>query len=230
MLMQAEPLAKCLDEVLQLHQSLRNEPSRLRVIHLSPRGQILTDSLAREIAIANQEVVLISTRYAGVDERLLQEYAIEEISIGDYILSGGEIPACVLIEAVARHIPGVLGNTVSSQVDSFHDGLLEGPQYTRPRSWRNRVVPDILLCGDQALIKDFHRLLSIKVTAERRFDLIQRFGHELVLLEVDGVIKRAEVVLREAGVASNRRQAGEEIQAIGNEVRQLLLGRLGDKK
>jgi hypothetical protein len=92
------------------------------------------------------------------------------------------------------------------------------------------VVPDILLCGDQALIKDFHRLLSIKVTAERRFDLIQRFGHELVLLEVDGVIKRAEVVLREAGVASNRRQAGEEIQAIGNEVRQLLLGRLGDKK
>lgn len=224
MLMQAEPLAKCIDQILS------RRATRPRMIHLSPRGQLLDDQMARRLAADGTEIVLLASRYAGVDERLIEEFGIEEVSIGDFVLSGGELPACVLIDAVARHLPGVLGNSVSSQRDSFHDGLLEGPQYTRPRSWRKREVPEILLSGDQALVADFQKLQSMEVTANRRFDLIRRVGVGVTLQEIDGILLRSKKVLRESGLSAARQKAAEEIQAVASRVRELIVKCSGEAK
>lgn len=224
MLMQAEPLAKCIDQILN------QRTARPRLIHLSPRGQMLDDKRARQFGADGTDIVLIASRYAGIDERLIEEFDIEEVSIGDFVLSGGELPACVLIDAVSRHLPGVLGNSVSSQRDSFHDGLLEGPQYTRPRSWRNREVPETLLSGDQTLVADFQKLQSIEVTANRRFDLIRRVGIIDTIHEIDGILLRTKKVLREPGLSEVRQTAAEEIQVIGGRVRELIVKCSGEVK
>lgn len=170
MLLKPEPLSECLDLIL------KDNPNA-RLIHLSPRGKLLTSEVAQSMAAnLSQEMVLISSRYAGIDERLIQEYSIEEVSIGDYVLTGGELAACVVIEVVSRFIPGVLGNSESSKNDSFQDGLLEGPQYTRPQTWRGHSVPEVLLCGDQKLITDYEKLSAIETTLRYRPELIIKEG------------------------------------------------------
>lgn len=167
-----------LPEVLWLaYESVRPQLSaNARVIHLSPRGQPLTDQKARELA-GLTDLVLISSRYGGADQRFLNEAVDEEISIGDYVISGGELAALVVLDAVARHLPGVLGNEASADHESFALGAaLEHPQYTRPRVWRDVEAPEALLSGHHAQIEQWKRELSILVTADRRPDLLAKLG------------------------------------------------------
>jgi tRNA (guanine37-N1)-methyltransferase len=125
--------------------------------------------LAREA-----QIVLLCGRYAGFDQRILEVTGAEELSIGDYVLAGGELAALVVIEAVTRLVPGVLGNPVSAQQDSFADGLLEFPVYTRPREFRGRAVPDVLLSGDHAAIARWRRTQMLRLTRARRPELLAR--------------------------------------------------------
>ena len=143
-----------------------------RRIYLGPRGKKLTTALARELA-AEDSLILLCGHYEGVDQRALDECVDEEISIGDYILTGGELAAMVLTDCVARFIPGVLGSAESPEEESFSDGLLEYPQYTRPRDLNGRTVPEVLLNGDHAKIRAWRRRESLRATLRFRPDLLE---------------------------------------------------------
>lgn len=158
-----------LDQALQRVQAEAAEPGY--VVFLSPQGERLTDALVRELA-THDRLVLVCGRYEGVDERFVEHCVDREISIGDYVLTGGELPAMVLIDAVARHIPGVLGDEVSPEEESFADGLLEHPQYTRPAEYRGWGVPEILLSGHHANIGKWKREQRLARTRARRPDLL----------------------------------------------------------
>jgi tRNA (guanine37-N1)-methyltransferase len=158
-----------LDAALSAVQS-DTEPPGL-VVYLSPQGERLTDTLVRELAAAPR-LVLVCGRYEGVDERFVEQRVDREVSIGDYILTGGELPAMVLIDAVARHIPGALGDEESPEEESFATGLLEHPQYTRPADYRGWQVPEVLLGGDHAAIARWKREQRIERTRQRRPDLL----------------------------------------------------------
>jgi tRNA (guanine37-N1)-methyltransferase len=141
------------------------------VILLTPQGRIITQQVARDLA-RQPRLALICGRYEGVDERIRAHLATDEISIGDYVLTGGELPALVLIDAVARLIPGVLGDEGATGDDSHSSGLLEYPHYTRPPEFRGWTVPEVLLSGDHARVTAWRREQSLKRTLERRPDLI----------------------------------------------------------
>jgi tRNA (guanine37-N1)-methyltransferase len=146
-----------------------------RVVLLDPRGRPLTQAIAHELA-AVSHLILLAGRYEGVDERVRTALAEDEISIGDYVLTGGELPALVVTDAVARLLPGVLGDAASPREDSFSSGLLEGPQYTRPEEFRGLRVPDVLLSGDHARIARWRRLQAIWRTWQRRPELLATAG------------------------------------------------------
>ena len=146
-------------------------PGPRRAILLSPAGRRLDQALVRELA-AEPWLILICGRYEGVDERVVEGLPAEEISIGDYVLSGGEIPALVLIEAVTRLLPGVVGRTESIEQDSFESGLLDHPHYTRPRGFRGMEVPDVLISGDHAAIEEWRRKAATGKTRRNRPDLL----------------------------------------------------------
>jgi len=169
MIMLAEPLALCLEQIIAA-----NPDSKPYVIHMSPRGIAFNDRKARELAKSTRPLVIVASRYGGVDQRVLNRYVDEEISIGDYVLSGGELAALVIVDAVARHLPGVLGNETSAVDESFAPSfeVLEHPQYTRPRAWRGEEVPQALLSGHHSQIAEWKRALSILVTCDRRVDLL----------------------------------------------------------
>ena len=147
----------------------------LPVIYLSPRGKPFTQARARELA-QGPGMVLICGRFEGVDQRVLDAHQVEEISIGDYVLTGGELAAHVLIDATVRLIPRVLGNQDSLAEESFSDGLLEHPQYTKPALWEGRAIPDILLSGNHAAIATWRRDMAERLTKERRPDLWRAYG------------------------------------------------------
>lgn len=159
-----------LDRALQHVQGLDGPPGL--VVFLSPQGEVLSDRLVRELA-TNERLVLVCGRYEGVDERFIEHCVDREVSIGDYILTGGELPAMVLIDSVARHIPGALGDEVSPEEESFADGLLEHPQYTRPSEYREWTVPEVLLSGHHANIEKWKKEQRLKRTQERRPDLLE---------------------------------------------------------
>ena len=142
-----------------------------QVIYLSPQGERLTDSLVRDFS-KESRLILVAGRYEGVDERFIENFVDREISIGDYVLSGGELPIMVLIEAMVRQIPGVLGDADSAKYDSFADGLLEYPQYTRPATFNGWSVPDVLLSGHHAEISKWREEQRYKRTLDRRPDLL----------------------------------------------------------
>lgn len=144
-----------------------------KVLAMSPRGRTLDQARVGELA-AEPHLVLLCGRYAGFDQRILELTGAEELSIGDYVLAGGELAALVVIEAVSRWIPGVVGNPVSPRQDSFADGLLEFPVYTRPREFRGRAVPDVLLSGDHAAIARWRRTQMLRLTRERRPELLAK--------------------------------------------------------
>jgi tRNA (guanine37-N1)-methyltransferase len=168
MVLKPEPAVKALESVTQ--QENKEENKKVRRIFFSPQGQPLTSKRARELASYDQ-LVLLCGRYEGVDERVM-EFVDEEISIGDYILSGGELAALVFIDVVARFIPGVVGDARSVTEDSFEDGGLKFPQYTRPESFRGLKVPAPLLTGHHEDIEKWRRLQSLARTARKRPDLL----------------------------------------------------------
>ena len=166
MLIKADVLAKSLDQNI-----IKGE----RVIYLSPKGKRFDQSYAQELS-NEKSVSFICGHFEGVDERVLSTRNIEELSIGDYILSGGETAAFVVIDSILRLLPGVLGNENSRVDESFENGLLEYPQYTKPQIWEKKSVPNVLLSGDHAKIKDWRLLQSEAITRDRRPDLWQKYN------------------------------------------------------
>jgi tRNA (guanine37-N1)-methyltransferase len=168
MVMMAEPLAAAIKDA---KASLQAKGLTPRVIHLSPRGQPLTHEKVMALK-DNQGLVLLASRYEGVDQRVLESLVDEEISIGDYVLSGGELPAMVLLDAIIRQLPGALGDADSAQEDSFVNGLLDYPHYTRPEVFEGLAVPAILLSGHHAKIRQWRLQQSLLLTRAKRPDLL----------------------------------------------------------
>lgn len=163
MVMTAEPLIKGLRQHQQVGQ---------KIVLLSAHGEKWSDQKARQWSSHQGSYMLICGRYGGVDQRFIESYVDEEISIGDYILSGGELAAMVIVDSVLRHMPNVLGSVHSSQMDSFSDGLLEAPQFTRPREVQGLPVPETLLSGDHKKIQELRRALSLAISLQKRPDLV----------------------------------------------------------
>jgi len=155
-------------------ESVRERFGPGKAVLLSPQGETLTSALARRLSAEEDHLILICGRYEGVDQRVADHLADLEVSIGDYVLTGGELPALVLVDAVARFLPGVLGDPLASSRDSFEEGLLEAPQYTRPRTFRGHAVPDVLLSGDHAAIEKWRREEALQRTRIRRPDLANK--------------------------------------------------------
>jgi tRNA (guanine37-N1)-methyltransferase len=166
MVMQAQPVY---DAYQAVAATLSYKP---RVVYLTPQGKVFNQSMAKELAV-EQGIVFLCGHYEGVDERVLEEIVTDNISIGDFVLTGGELPAMCMIDAISRMIPGVLHNEESAEGDSLSDGLLEYPQYSRPEVWNGKAVPKILLSGDHAKVDQWRREQSLIRTAERRPDLLE---------------------------------------------------------
>ncbi|HAB95006.1 MAG TPA: tRNA (guanosine(37)-N1)-methyltransferase TrmD [Lachnospiraceae bacterium] len=171
MLMQAQPVYDACMAV----QGTLEKPAR--VVYMSPQGAVFTQEKAKELA-REEDLIILCGHYEGIDERVLEEVVTDEISIGDYVLTGGELPAMVVIDTVSRLIPGVLGNGVSADTDSFMNGLLEYPQYSRPETWRGRTVPAVLLSGDHAKVDRWRKEKSLERTKARRPDLYEKYMEE----------------------------------------------------
>jgi len=171
MVMMAEPLDKALAAARQ--RQMRAGVDKPRVVHLTPQGRLLDHALVAEFA-REPGLVLLAGRYEGVDERLIDRQAIEEVSIGDYVLSGGELAAMVLMDSVVRQLPGALGDAESASQDSFVDGLLDHPHYTRPEVYEGAAVPAVLLPGNHAVITRWRLKQSLGRTWQRRPDLLER--------------------------------------------------------
>ena len=167
MLLRPDVIASALDQ--NVDKKLNEE-----IIYLSPKGLKFNQSLARELSKKNKLNILCG-HFEGVDQRVLQTRNIKEVSIGDYILSGGETAATVLIDSIIRLLPGVLGNKTSTEEESFENGLLEYPQYTKPRKWEEKSTPDVLFSGDHAKIKDWRLSQSEAITRRQRPDLWEKY-------------------------------------------------------
>ena len=165
MIMKADVLAKSLDE---------NIKEKEKIIYLSPKGKLFDHKYAKQLS-TEKSLNLVCGHFEGIDERIIQSRNIEEISIGDFILSGGEAAAFIILDAVLRFLPGVLGNENSTEEESFENGLLEYPQYTKPQIWEDKRVPDVLLSGDHAKIKDWRLSQSEAITRDRRPDLWEKY-------------------------------------------------------
>ncbi|MBL8565045.1 MAG: tRNA (guanosine(37)-N1)-methyltransferase TrmD [Hyphomicrobiaceae bacterium] len=178
MVMRADVLAQAIDQARAEASSIASPgaspgAATLPALYMTPRGQPLTQALARELA-AGPGVIILAGRFEGIDERVIEGRALMEVSIGDYVLSGGELAAMVLLDACVRLLPGVLGSHESLTHESFEAGLLEHPQYTRPRDWEGRAIPEVLLSGDHAKIAAWRESMSVQVTRDRRPDLLRR--------------------------------------------------------
>ncbi|WP_068084405.1 tRNA (guanosine(37)-N1)-methyltransferase TrmD [Polycladidibacter stylochi] len=167
MVLRADILAKCLDDVAPVNDE---RPKLL----MSPRGKPLTQAYARELA-EGPGAVIVCGRFEGIDERVIEARQLQEVSIGDYILSGGEVAATVLLDSVVRLLPGVMGNKESGETESFETGLLEHPHYTRPAEFEGRTIPDVLTGGNHRLIDEWRLEQSKRITQERRPDLWQAY-------------------------------------------------------
>ncbi|TAJ79146.1 MAG: tRNA (guanosine(37)-N1)-methyltransferase TrmD [Gallionellaceae bacterium] len=170
MVMLVEPLAKAINAAKAAQAA--SGVTKSRVIHLSPQGRKLTHEVVKELLARDAGLILLASRYEGVDERLIRRHVDEELSIGDYVLSGGELAAMVLIDSLVRQLPGVLGDADSAEQDSFVNGLLDCPHYTRPEVYGGEGVPDVLMSGHHAEIEKWRLKQSLGRTAERRPDLL----------------------------------------------------------
>lgn len=165
MIMKAEPVA------LAVEAALQGAPAGTPVILMTPQGRVFSHDIAKELAQYPQ-IVMVCGRYEGIDDRVRQLIATDELSIGDYVLTGGELPAMVIIDAVIRHIPGVLGAEGAADADSHADGILEGPHFTRPPEWRGLSVPQVLQEGDHAKVAKWRREQGLRRTWQQRPDLL----------------------------------------------------------
>ena len=167
MLMQAEPVYQC-------YKALEDKiGKRPRVVYLSPQGQTFNQKMAEEFA-EEEELVFLCGHYEGIDERVLEEIVTDYVSIGDYVLTGGELPSMIMVDAISRLVPGVLHNDVSAEFESFQDNLLEYPQYSRPETWHDKKVPEVLMSGHHANIEKWRREQSVIRTAKNRPDLLEK--------------------------------------------------------
>ena len=167
MLMQAEP-------VYQAYEAITKDMDKKpRVVYLSPQGDTFNQKMAEDMA-KEEELILLCGHYEGIDERVLEEIVTDYVSIGDYVLTGGELPAMVMVDTISRLVPGVLHNDVSAEFESFQDNLLEYPQYSRPEEWHGKKVPEILLSGHHANIEKWRREQSLLRTKEKRPDLFEK--------------------------------------------------------
>ncbi len=173
MLMQAQPVYDCVRAVLNRIE----QEKKSRVIYVTPQGRVFNQQMAKELA-GEDDLIFLCGHYEGIDERVLEEVVTDYVSIGDYVLTGGELPAMVMIDAIARLVPGVLNNDESAMTDSFGNGLLEYPQYSRPRVWRDKEVPPVLLNGNHKLIEQWRLEKSLERTKERRPDLYEKWRAE----------------------------------------------------
>ena len=171
MVMLAEPLEKAIEAARLAQSEINSELKESWVIHLSPAGKPLTHEKVMQLS-QKQGLVLLASRYEGVDQRLIDAQVDEEISIGDYVLSGGELPAMSLIDAIVRQLPGSLGDSDSAIEDSFVDGLLDCPHYTRPEEYKGVKVPEVLMSGNHAKIKQWRLKMSLQRTRDQRPDLL----------------------------------------------------------
>ncbi|MGL5435197.1 MAG: tRNA (guanosine(37)-N1)-methyltransferase TrmD [Lachnospiraceae bacterium] len=169
MVMQAAPVC---DAYEALCERLGKRP---RVLYMTPQGQVFNQRIAEELA-QEEDLVFLCGHYEGIDERALNRIVTDYLSVGDYVLTGGELPAMVMIDCISRLIPGVLHNDVSAEIESFHDNLLEYPQYTRPEVYEGERVPEVLLSGHHKNIETWRRQESIRRTLERRPDLLESAG------------------------------------------------------
>lgn len=166
MVMQAEP-------IYRTWESITNRIGRKpRVVYMTPQGSVFHQGMAEELA-KEEDLIILCGHYEGVDERILEMIVTDNVSIGDYVLTGGELPAMVMIDCISRLVPGVLNNNVSAEFESFHENLLEYPQYTRPEEFMGRRVPEVLLSGHHANIEKWRHEQSVKRTKERRPDLLR---------------------------------------------------------
>jgi len=187
MVMKPEPIAGTLN-------SIEKDNPGGRVIFLSPQGKAYTQETAERLAI-HEHLILLCGRYEGVDERIRENYVDEEISIGDFILTGGELAAMILVDSVTRLLPGVLGCEDSAGNDTFSRGLLKNPQYTRPRDYEGHTVPDVLLNGDHAAIAEWRLVTSVRQTLEKRPELLARAAfnkEELRILKKNSLLEAVE--------------------------------------
>ena len=173
MLMQAQPVYDC-HAAIVANQRTRQ---RIRTIYVTPQGKTFNQEMARQFA-SEEQLIFLCGHYEGVDERVLEEIVTDYVSIGDYVLTGGELPAMVMVDAIARLVPGVLNNKDSAETESFSDNLLEYPQYSRPEIWNGKQVPEILLSGDHAKVDAWRLEQSIARTKERRPDLYEKYMAE----------------------------------------------------
>ncbi len=167
MVMQAQPIYDCVRSMIEDLP----EDTTPRLIYMSPQGRTLTQDIVKELA-AEDDLIILCGHYEGVDRRVLDELEFEEISVGDYVVTGGELPALILTDAVCRLQEGVLPNEEAYSNESHYNGLLEYPQYTRPEEWRGRKVPEVLISGHHANIKKWQEDMSLEVTKEKRPDLL----------------------------------------------------------
>lgn len=186
MLMQAQPVYDAYKAVGERIAGLNKEKEwehelaeannlgKPRVIYLTPQGSVFNQHMAEELA-KEEDLIFLCGHYEGIDERVLEEIVTDYVSIGDYVLTGGELPAMVMIDAISRLVPEVLNNDVSAEFESFHEDLLEYPQYSRPEEWQGKKVPEVLLSGHHANIDKWRREQSIKRTKERRPDLYEKW-------------------------------------------------------
>ena len=171
MLMSTQPIVDCFEAVA------KNLNGKTKAIYASPRGRIFNHEVAKELS-EYDNIIILCGHYEGVDQRVIDELSLEEISIGDYVLTGGEIPACIIADAVSRLAPGVLSDKECYEKESIASGLLEYPQYTRPRTFRGKDVPEVLLSGHHENIDKWRLERSIELTKERRPDLYERYINE----------------------------------------------------
>lgn len=187
MLMQAEPVYLAFEAIKEkikaqseedmdaqenLFDEDRQEEKKLRVVYLTPQGSVFRQPMAEELS-KEEDLILLCGHYEGIDERVLEEIVTDYVSVGDYVLTGGELPAMILVDAIARLVPGVLNNDVSAEFESFQDNLLEYPQYSRPEVWHGKAVPEVLLSGHHANIEKWRKEQSLIRTRERRPDLLE---------------------------------------------------------
>lgn len=177
MLMQAQPVFDTWKAVIERIQMAGRDGGKARVIYVTPGGDTFHQAMARELA-GEEDLIFLCGHYEGIDERVLEEIVTDHVSIGDYVLTGGELPAMVMIDAISRMVPGVLGNQISGETESFSNYLLEYPQYSRPEMWRDKEVPPVLLSGDHQKVDEWRLEQSLARTKAKRPELYEKWAEE----------------------------------------------------
>lgn len=197
MLMQAQPVYDSYCFVKQKIQQSRKISKKIHTIYVTPQGRSFTQTIAAELA-EEEDLIFLCGHYEGIDERVLEEIVTDSISIGDYILTGGELPTMVMIDAISRLVPGVLNNNNSSEIESFHNDLLEYPQYTRPEIWHNKKVPEVLLSGNHSKIAKWRLKQAEERTAHIRPELYQKYTKKQEVIERLSKRKRSNIHIIES--------------------------------